>query len=365
MLSELVDGRNLRSLLSQGIPLPYQEAMQIARQVTEALEDGHQQGLPNLSLRPSNIMLNAEGVKLVNYGISRLTAMDRNKNRHTKLYMDDYLAPEQLDRQGGDERSDIYALGTVLYEMLIGHPPSVGRFYYPSEVNIEATEAVDILIDHARENKPERRFATVKAMRTEMDRITMASLKKGPIQYLRVALAKVSQFYKKLTSTRRGITLLIIGLVALLAMSISLDTPSFIRTPARIIMPLLLNSILVSILCEWVIGALARRRGLGSLSTSGGGIGAILGLVFTLNLIVLLTVPEISFSVDIVSDYLGLLTFAIFETAFSLGIMVVSAWLTDRFLKSYTTGFYVSFMLIVILEIILTLMQQPKYLIGG
>ncbi len=52
LLSELIDGPNLRAHLSQGIPLTYQEAMQIARQITEALEDGHRQGLPHLNLRP-------------------------------------------------------------------------------------------------------------------------------------------------------------------------------------------------------------------------------------------------------------------------------------------------------------------------
>ena len=67
MLSELIDGPTLRARLSQGVPLAYQEAMDITRQVTEALEDGHRQGLPHLNLRPSNIMLSSEGVKPVSY----------------------------------------------------------------------------------------------------------------------------------------------------------------------------------------------------------------------------------------------------------------------------------------------------------
>jgi serine/threonine-protein kinase len=108
--------------------MQYGEAMQIARQITEALEDGHEQGLSHLNLRPSNVMLSSTGVKLVNYGISRLVSINHNINKPLRKYMDDYLAPEQLNRQGGDERSDIYALGTILYEMLTGHPPSVGRF---------------------------------------------------------------------------------------------------------------------------------------------------------------------------------------------------------------------------------------------
>ena len=365
MLSEFIDGPTLRARLSQGRPLPYQEAMQIARQITEALEDGHRQGLSHLNLRPSNIMLSADGVKLVNYGISRLTSLHRDSNRPAEKYMDDYLAPEQFSGQGGDERSDIYALGTILYEMLTGHPPSVGRFYYPSEVNIEATEAVDILIDHAREGDPDRRFATAEAMRTEMDRISMASLKRGPNQYLRVALAWISERYEKLTS-RRGLAFLLPGFVALLAFSILFSFPIQVRLPARLILPLLLNSLLISILCDWVIGALARRRGLGSLSTSGSGMGAILGLVFTLNLIGVLGVPEIAISQvsDMLSIFAFMLTLAIFETALALGIMVAIAWITESVFKSYTSGFYWSFVAIVILELILTILRQPAGIIG-
>jgi len=365
LLSELIDGPNLRVHLRQGIPLTYQEAMQIARQITEALEDGHQQELPHLNLRPSNVMLSADGVKLVNYGVSRLTSLDRNTNRPTKKYMDDYLAPEQLSGQGGDERSDIYALGTILYEMLIGHPPSVGRFYYPSEVNIEATEAVDILIDHARENDPGRRFATAEAMRSEIDRISMSSLTRSPNQALRVALAWITERYEKLTS-RRGLAFLLPAFVALLAASVLFDIPSQFRLPARLILPLLLNSLLISILGDWVIRALARRRGLGSLSTSGSGMGAILGLAFTLNMISLLGVESIAIAslADTLSDFFALLTLSIFGTALALGIMLAIAWITERLFKSYTTGFYWSFVVIVIIELILTIIRQPQSLFG-
>jgi serine/threonine protein kinase len=361
MLSELIDGPTLRERLSQGILLSYQEAMHISRQVIGALEDGHRQGLPHLNLRPSNIMLSSEGVKLVNYGISRLTSPKRTSSRGGKRYMDDYLAPEQLSGRGGDERSDIYALGTVLYEMLIGHPPSVGRFYYPSEVHLEATEAVDILIDHAREDDPNKRFATAEAMRLEIDRISTGSLRGNPNQVMRVALAWMSERYKKLTSGR-GLAFFIAGLVALVTLSIPLSLPVPVSLTARLLLPLLLNSFMVSILCDWIIRALARRRGLGSLAASGAGMGAILGLVFTLNLIRLLGVEEF-LKPGMLSLVMLLLMYVLVEMAFSLGLILAVAWLTERLFKSYTSGFYWSFVAIVVFELVLTILRQPAGLL--
>ncbi len=362
MLSEYIEGRPLRARLKDETPLTYMETMQMTREITEALEDGHRQGMPNLSLRPSNILLTSFGVGLVNYGIARLTSMNRNPNQPAQKFQDDYLAPEQLSKGGGDERSDIYALGTVLYEMLIGHPPGVGRFYYPSEVNLEATEAVDILIDHARENEPGRRFASAGEMRKEIDRITNASITGSLNQYLRVALAWTTEQYKKLI-TRRGLVLYLGTLVVFLILSMIQALPYPVLVPARIITALLLNTFVLSILCDWVIRALARRRGLGSVSTSGRGMGAILGLVLTLHIVSSLGLREIYWASGIEAFYTAALAVVIFLAALALAFIVAVSWISDLLFKSYTTGFYWSFVVILIFEIILTIWGLPANMI--
>jgi len=358
ILSEYVEAESLRRRLLEGRPLPYSEALQIAGQVAEALEDGHEQGVSNLDLRPSHILLSPEGVKLVSYGFARLTSHARNGSRPVKGDSYDYLSPEQLAGKEGDERSDIYALGTILYQMLTGYTPA-GRFQYPSEVNVEATEAVDVLIDHARERNPDKRFASAREMRAEINRISLAPLEGNLTQSLRVGLSRVSHFYEQLTS-RKWLVFLLSGLAVLLTLSVIPRIPMSLRLPARLLFPLLLNSLLVSILFDWIVRTIARRRGLGSLITSGGGMGAILGLVFTLNMIrsqgfiePFLKTPEI------LSDFAGMLTVALFETAFGLGIILAIAWAVERRFKSYTTGFYWSFVAIVVIVLVLSILQQP------
>jgi hypothetical protein len=357
-LTEFIAGPTLRIRLGGDPPLTYREAMDIARQVTEALEDGHRQGIPFLILRPSNIMLSDEGVKLVNYGLAQLISGKRKLDSHVGKFMDDYLAPEQLTGGIGDERSDIYALGTILYEMLIGHPPSVGRFYYPSEVNVEATEAVDILIDHARENDPNRRFPSATEMHTEIDRITTSSLRMKPNQILRIGLAWISERYKRLTS-KKGFIFFLPALAALLALSLLPGIPAQAVLLGRVFFPFLLNSIVISILCDSVIRAVARRRGLGSLSTSGRGMGALLGLVLTLHIIRSAGIDPILQTRYVLDGFFfGSLVYSIFLSALAIAIVIAVAWITDRLFKSYTSGFYWGFAALVVLDIVLMLLGQ-------
>lgn len=365
MLSEYVEGQSLRQRLSQGKALPYAEAMQIATQIAEALEDGHKQGAPHLNLQPTNILLSPEGVKLVNYGFSRLTSQVRNSGREANGDSVDYVSPEQLAGMEGDERSDIYALGTILYEMLTGHTPGVGSFQYPSEVVLEVTEAVDVLIDHARERYPDRRFISAHEMRREIDRIALTSFGKWIGQYVRAGLVWVSHLYERLVTVKASLAL-ILALIALLAVSLVPAIPAGIAFVARLLFPLLLNSVLVSILFDWAVRAIARRRGLGSLIASGRGMGAILGLVFTIFLIGDLGFEMISNepNSELVADFGAMLAIVLFLAALALGIILLASRAAERWRQHYTIGFYWSFLALVALMLLLTLLGWPCGLIG-
>jgi serine/threonine-protein kinase len=126
MAMEYVDGRSLRNLIQAEGPLPAARALEIAGQVTEALVYLHANGVVHRDIKPENILLTGDGkVKILDFGI----ALDESKRRLTwtglsaTLGTPDYMAPEQIGGRRGDARTDIYAVGTMLYEMLTKNLP--------------------------------------------------------------------------------------------------------------------------------------------------------------------------------------------------------------------------------------------------
>ena len=127
---ELLEGEPLSARLAQG-PLPAREAVQVALSVLNALGALHQKGIVHRDLKPSNIFLSAHGVKLLDFGLARplggATAPDEGLTLPGVLLgTPSYLAPELIEGRAGDARSDLFAVGTVLYEMLAGRRPFHG-----------------------------------------------------------------------------------------------------------------------------------------------------------------------------------------------------------------------------------------------
>ncbi len=126
IVMEYAEGKSLRALLGERGRLPLDEALGIARQIGGALAYLHREGVVHRDLKPDNVLLAPDGqVKLLDFGI----AMDAAARRltwaglSTPLGTPDYMAPEQVRGRRGDMRTDIYALGTMLYEMVTGELP--------------------------------------------------------------------------------------------------------------------------------------------------------------------------------------------------------------------------------------------------
>jgi serine/threonine-protein kinase len=125
-----VEGESLRSRLTKENQLPVEDAIQITREIADALAYAHEKGVIHRDVKPANIMLEEGHAVLADFGVAHAVAEakdERLTRTGTSLGTPAYMSPEQATgEQDLDGRSDQYALGCVLYEMLAGHPPFVG-----------------------------------------------------------------------------------------------------------------------------------------------------------------------------------------------------------------------------------------------
>src|SRR5712664_311309 len=131
LVMELLEGETLASRLQKG-PLPLQDLLKIGVQIADALAKAHRLGITHRDLKPANIMLTKSGAKLMDFGLAKqsdvvqlgaaLTEMTAEQSKLTSegsiVGTLQYMAPEQLEGKEADARTDIFALGEVLYEML-------------------------------------------------------------------------------------------------------------------------------------------------------------------------------------------------------------------------------------------------------
>ncbi|MGH9650015.1 MAG: serine/threonine-protein kinase, partial [Terriglobales bacterium] len=140
LVLEYLEGATLEQRLRGG-PLPPDQILRYAMEVADALDKAHRQGVVHRDLKPANIMLTKSGIKLLDFGIAKLAESAPLADALTELTSDQrpltgegmivgtfqYMAPEQLEGKDADPRSDIFALGAVLYEMTTGRPAFTGK----------------------------------------------------------------------------------------------------------------------------------------------------------------------------------------------------------------------------------------------
>lgn len=167
IVMELVQGETLAERIRREGALPEDEAIRVAVGVCRALEAAHERGLVHRDVKPGNVMLGDDGrVRLVDLGIARIGGLDTLTTTGVVLGSSTYLSPEQAGGAPGDERSDVYALGCVLFEMLTGRPP----FTAPSPVAI--------LYLHV--NEDPRPPSALTGTRSALDAVVMRCLAKEP-----------------------------------------------------------------------------------------------------------------------------------------------------------------------------------------
>jgi len=138
LVMELLEGETLAECLESG-PLPVDRALALAGDIAAALDAAHKKGVVHRDLKPSNVMLAAGGVKLLDFGLAKLRDIEHEEaidgstqsleltEQGTVLGTIPYMAPEQIEGRDADARTDIFALGVILYEMTAGRSPFEGR----------------------------------------------------------------------------------------------------------------------------------------------------------------------------------------------------------------------------------------------
>jgi predicted Ser/Thr protein kinase len=124
---EFVDGQNLKQLIASRGRLPVRDALELGIEIGRALAFAHAQGLVHRDVKPQNVLLGDGDVKVTDFGIAR--ALDVNiglTQTGTVLGTGEYISPEQATGHRVDERTDVYSLGVVMYELLAGEPPYSG-----------------------------------------------------------------------------------------------------------------------------------------------------------------------------------------------------------------------------------------------
>ena len=121
-------GETLEQLIAKG-PLPIKDALDIARQTADGLQAAHAEGVVHRDIKPANILVSPEGrPTIMDFGLARLTEASRLTKVDTAMGTVAYMSPEQAQGMDVDSRTDIWALGCVLYEMVAGQRPFLGQY---------------------------------------------------------------------------------------------------------------------------------------------------------------------------------------------------------------------------------------------
>ncbi len=185
LVMEFAEGRSLRAILQREKKLDVPRALDLAKQIASALVYMHARGIVHRDLKPDNVLVGDEGkIKLLDFGI----AMDEEARRLTWFGLSppvgtpDYMAPEQVRGKRGDARTDVYALGTMLYEMITGELPYAAANVHammraklnedprpPRDAMPGIDPQLEEIILRAIDRAPRERYATAREMLTDLE----------------------------------------------------------------------------------------------------------------------------------------------------------------------------------------------------
>ncbi len=193
LVMELLEGETLSDRLAKG-PLPLEQTLRSGVEIADALDKAHRQGIVHRDLKPGNVMLTRSGVKLLDFGLAKAMAPSTQQSSLTALPTQQgltqegtilgtfqYMAPEQLEGRDADARTDIFAFGAVLYEMVTGQKAFSGSSQASlissilrdepkpiSQVHPTSPQALDRIVRTCLAKDPEERWQSASDLKREL-----------------------------------------------------------------------------------------------------------------------------------------------------------------------------------------------------
>ncbi|MFT3951956.1 MAG: Stk1 family PASTA domain-containing Ser/Thr kinase [Oscillospiraceae bacterium] len=183
IVMEFIDGITLKEFIEQQGVLRWKDSLHFITQILRALQHAHDRGIVHRDIKPQNIMIFADGtVKVMDFGIARFSRVDGKTLSDKTIGSVHYISPEQARGDVTDERSDIYSVGAMLYEMLTGRKPfdgdnpvSVALMHmqetavYPRDLVPTIPAAIEEIVVHAMEKSPAKRYQSAAQMIKDID----------------------------------------------------------------------------------------------------------------------------------------------------------------------------------------------------
>jgi Tol biopolymer transport system component len=235
IVAELLAGQELRDQLNEGL-LSERKAIDYAQQIAQGLAAAHNKGITHRDLKPENLFVSTDGrVKILDFGLAKLRPQ-RNEAISSEIATEKqitdpgtvmgtvgYMSPEQVRGQTADHRSDIFSFGSILYEMLSGQrafrretmaetmtailkeePPEL------SETNAKINPALEKIVRHCLEKKPERRFQSASDLGFAIEALSTASSTQSTTQLDTPVLPRANRRISLITA---GVLLVLLGTV--------------------------------------------------------------------------------------------------------------------------------------------------------
>jgi len=182
---EYVPGQDLKGLIRQTGQLTIGKALSIAKEICEGLEEAHRVGVVHRDLKPSNIIIDREGnASILDFGIARSIKEMGMTGAEVMIGTPEYMSPEQVEGKETDQRSDIYSLGVILYEMATGQTPFKGDTAFtigvkhkserpkdPKELNAQIPEDFSQVILRCMEKDKECRYQSAGELLADLEKI--------------------------------------------------------------------------------------------------------------------------------------------------------------------------------------------------